>query len=44
MTCPEFRYKGVTLGDLIALKFDQRDSDEAAWTTACEAMVQKQND
>ena len=39
VTAPEFRYKGVTLGDLISLKFDQRDSDEVAWAVACDALV-----
>ena len=39
VTAPEFRYKGVTLGDLISLKFDQRDSDEDAWSVVCEALV-----
>ena len=39
VTAPEFRYKGVTLGDLISLKVDQRDSDEDAWSVVCEALV-----
>ena len=35
-TCPEFKYKGITLNDLIMAKFDQRDNDQAAWRMACE--------
>jgi hypothetical protein len=39
VTAPEFRYKGVTLGDLISLKFDQHASDEDAWAVVCDALV-----
>jgi hypothetical protein len=38
-SAPEFRYKGVTLGDVIAAKFSQYHSDEDAWRAACEAIV-----
>ena len=35
-TCPEFKYQGMTLHDLIMAKFDERDNDYAAWRMACQ--------
>ena len=38
-TVPEFKYKGLTLGDLIADSFSQRQASRDAWDRACQAMV-----
>ncbi len=32
------RYEGFTVADLVAAKFDERDSNEEAWRAACQAV------